>query len=130
MDEHLFLEIVEKLALGVETAGVAVIVLGFVFVTAQYLYKLVRKQSAIGNFRTYRHGLGRTLLLSLEFLVAADIIRTVAIEEPSFESIGVLGLIILVRTFLSWALELELSGCWPWQQRRRSAEASEGQEEG
>ena len=130
MDEHLFLKIVEKLALGVETAGVAVIVLGFVFVTAQCLYKLVRKQSAIGNFPAYRHGLGRTLLLSLEFLVAADIIRTVAIEEPSFESIGVLGLIILVRTFLSWALELELSGRWPWQQRRRSAEAGEGQEEG
>ncbi len=130
MNEHLLLEIVEKLAVGVEAAGVAVIVLGFVFFTVQYLYKLVRKQSAIGNFPAYRQGLGRTLLLSLEFLVAADIIRTVAIEEPSFESIGVLGLIILVRTFLSWTLELELSGHWPWQQWRRSAEMSESQEAG
>ena len=128
MDEHLFLEIIGKFALGVEAAGVAVIVLGFVIVTANYLYKLVRKQSAIGIVPTYRHGLGRVLLLSLEVLVAAVIIRTVAIGEPSFGSIGVLGLIIVIKTLLGWSLELELSGHWPWQQRRRSTETGEGQE--
>ena len=129
MDEYLFMEIAGKFVLGVEAIGVAVIVLGFVFVTTNYLFKLSRKQSAIQNFPAYRHGLGRTLLLALEFLVSADIIRSVAFGEPSFASIGVLGFIILIRTFLSWTLELELSGHWPWQQRRRSAETSEELEE-
>lgn len=65
MDEHLFLEIVGKFVFGVEAVGVAVIVLGFVFVTTHYLFNLSRKQSAIANFSAYRRGMGRTLLLSL-----------------------------------------------------------------
>ena len=72
------------------------------------------------------HVLARTLLLSLEYLVAADIVRTVLIEERSFTNIGVLGLIILVRTFLGWALEVEINGRWPW--RGPSTVASDGQE--
>ena len=127
MNEHLILEIVGKCALGVEAAGVAVIVLGFLIVSVRYLYKLIRKQTLVGVFPTYRQGLGRTLILALEFLVAADIIRTVAIGEPSFRSIGVLGLIIVIRTFLSVSLELELSGRWPWQ---KSAELGESPTEG
>ena len=119
-------QIFEKLALGVEAAAIAVIVLGFVIATGLYIFKLLRKQSAIETFRNYRHGLGRTLLLSLEFLVAADIVRTVAIDEPTFGNIGVLGLLILVRTLLSWTLELELNGRWPWQKLGRSAETSVG----
>ena len=110
MIEH----ILEKLALGVEVAAVAVIILGIVIATVHYIVKLLLKQSAIRAFGSYRHSLARTLLLALEFLVAADIVRTVAIDEPSFMSIGVLGLIILVRTFLGWALEVEISGRWPW----------------
>ena len=102
-------------ALGVEAAAIAVIVLGFVIATGHYFFKLLQKPSAAETFRIYRHGLARALLLSLEFLVAADIVRIVAIDEPSFESIGVLGLIILVRTFLSWTLELEINGRWPWR---------------
>ena len=107
--------ILEKLALGVEVAAVAVIILGIVIATGHYISKLLRKQSAIETFGSYRHALARTLLLSLEFLVAADIVRTVIIDEPSFENIGVLGLIILVRTFLGWALEVEINGRWPWK---------------
>ena len=64
MEEHAVLEIVGKVVLGIEAAGVAVIVLGFVFVTARYAYKLIRKQGAIGIFPAYRHGLGRALLLT------------------------------------------------------------------
>ncbi len=108
-------QILEKFALGVDVAAVAVIILGIVIATGHYIFRLLRKQSGIETFRSYRHALARTLLLSLEFLVAADIVRTVAIDEPSFESIGVLGLIILVRTFLGWALEVEINGRWPWR---------------
>ena len=89
---------------------------------------LLRKHNANETFGDYRHGLARTLLLSLEFLVAADIVRTVAIDETSFERIGVLGLVILVRTFLGWALEVELTGRWPWQKWRYSIAPGDGQE--
>jgi uncharacterized membrane protein len=60
--------------------------------------------------------LGRALLLGLEILVAADIVRTVALEA-SLESVAVLGLLVLIRTFLSWALVVEIEGRWPWQGR-------------
>ncbi len=108
--EHIF----EKLALGVEASAIAVIVVGIVIATILYTYRLLRKQGSVETYDSYRHALARTLLLSLEFLVAADIVRTVIIDEPSFENIGVLGLIILIRTFLSWALEVEINGRWPW----------------
>ena len=114
-------QILEKIALGVEVAAVSVIILGLVIGTGRYIFNLLRKQSAIKAFGSYRHTLARTLLLALEFLVAADIVRTVAIDEPSFVSIGVLGLIILVRTFLGWALEVEISGRWPWSGPRTGA---------
>jgi uncharacterized membrane protein len=61
-----------------------------------------------------RQGLGHAILVRLELLVAAEIIRTVAID-PTFQSVGVLGLIVTVRTFLSWSLEVEINGRWPWQ---------------
>ncbi len=69
--------------------------------------------------RLFIHQLGRTLLLCLEFLVAADIIYTIAIE-PSFNSLGLLGLLVLIRTFLSVSLEMELTGRWPWQHAKTS----------
>jgi len=69
------------------------------------------RRALIGN---YRRGLGRSILLGLELLVAGDIIRTVAID-PTFTSVGVLAVIVAVRTFLSWSLEVELQGRWPWQ---------------
>ena len=111
---HIF----EKLVLGVEAAAIAIIVIGIVIATGHYIYKLLRKQSAIEAFGSYRDALGRTLLLSLDFLVGADIVRTVAIDERTFTDIGVLGLIILIRTFLGWVLEVELTGRWPWRDPR------------
>jgi uncharacterized membrane protein len=65
---------------------------------------------------------GRSILLGLEFLVAADIIRTVAVE-PSLGNVGVLGLIVLIRTFLSFSLEVEIDGVWPWHRRRFDSRA-------
>lgn len=71
-------------------------------------------------YRCYRKHLGRAILLGLEFLVAADIIGTVAIE-PSFENLGVLAGIVAIRTVLSFALELEIEGRWPWQKAVRES---------
>jgi uncharacterized membrane protein len=68
-------------------------------------------------YRVYRQQVGKAILLGLEFLVAGDIIRTVAVD-PSFTGVGVLAILVAVRTFLSFTLEVELEGRWPWQSRR------------
>lgn len=69
-------------------------------------------------YRPFRQQLGRSILLGLELLVAADIIRTVAVR-PDLRSVAVLGGIVLIRTFLSFSLELEVTGYWPWQSRKK-----------
>lgn len=103
--------IIQFSAQAIDFAGVAVIVIGLVFATFNFL---VRGRRAEHPYRQYRQDIGRGILLGLEFLVAADIIRTVAVE-PTLRGVLVLGLIVLVRTFLSVALEVELEGRWPWQ---------------
>ncbi|MHA7132434.1 DUF1622 domain-containing protein [Oerskovia turbata] len=106
-----FAEVVEVVGKVVDAAGVAAIVVGAVY--AAFL-SLSRRQE--GNvYRLFRRRLGRSILLGLELLVAADIIRTVAIT-PTLESVAVLAAIVLIRTFLSFSLELEITGRWPWQQ--------------
>ena len=109
--------IIELVGRGVDAAGVALIVIGATWATGRFLLRLLRRQGSDLAYRRYREGLGHTLLLGLEFLVAADIIRTVAVT-PTFEQVGVLAVIVVIRTFLSWSLELEIEGRWPWQQRR------------
>lgn len=98
-----------------EIAGVLALVIGALVTGAKYFAHLLRRppQRALA-YGALRRGLGRAILVGLELLVAADIIRTVAIE-PTLQSVGVLGLIVLVRTFLSWSLEVEINGRWPWQ---------------
>lgn len=107
-----FEEIVDIIGKGVDAVGVAFIVIGIIVATGRYIIALRRK--ADDAYQFYRVGLGRALLIGLEVLVAADVIRTVAID-PTFTNVGVLGLIVLIRTFLGWALTLELDGRWPWQ---------------
>ncbi len=107
-----FQEIVELVGTVVDALGVAVIVLGIVVATAGAVRDLRRGQPA---YRSYRRQIGRSILLGLEFLVAADIVRTVAVA-PTFTDLGVLALIVAIRTFLSFSLELEITGRWPWQQ--------------
>lgn len=77
---------------------------------------LVRKNKAEEIYTQVRQRLGKGILLGLEFLVAADIIHTVAVEL-TFETVGILAIIVLIRTFLSFTLEVELSGRWPWQKK-------------
>lgn len=112
-----FEEWVELAGKSVDAAGIVVIVGGALLATIDFLNQLRRKCGMRAAYRRYRIGLGRALLLGLELLVAADIIRTVAIA-PTFESVGVLAAIVLIRTFLSTALEVELEGRWPWQHQR------------
>ena len=96
----------------VDTAGVSVIVIGALIATIRFLFQRRGKPSIL--FRLYRQDMGRAILLGLEFLVAGDIIRTVVVD-PTFNNVIVLGLIVLIRTFLSMSLQLELEGRWPWQ---------------
>lgn len=98
----------------IDGVGVAVILYGALAGTAVFAYRLIRSRELASSYRSYRQSLGRAILLGLEFLVAGDIIRTVAIS-PTFQSVGVLAIIVLVRTFLSFSLEVEVTGRWPWQ---------------
>ena len=114
-----FEEFVEHSGQVADVAGVLVLLLGAVLVSALFVVDLARHEPSDSAFLQYRHRLGRAILLGLELLVAADIIRTVAIE-PTFRNVGVLAAIVAIRTFLSFSLELEINGRWPWQ---RQAEA-------
>jgi uncharacterized membrane protein len=110
----------EWAALVIEVLGAGIIVAGVIKVaitrgTVRYLFQ--RRQS--GADESFKHQLGKTLLLGLEFLVAADVVRTVALE-PTLNNVGVLGLLVLIRTFLSWSLTVEIEGRWPWQSRVES----------
>lgn len=107
------IHVLHWLAMGLETVGVAVIVGGAMMATVRFC-RDGRLRTWDTAFRNYRANLGRGILLGLEFLVAADIIGTVAIT-PTFQSLGVLATIIAIRTFLSIALEVEIEGRWPWR---------------
>jgi uncharacterized membrane protein len=111
-----FSEVVELVGRGMDAAGIAAIVGGILIATLLFAFRITRRKPFEVAYRFYRQGVGRALLLGLEILVAADIIRTVAIS-PTFTSVGVLALIVLIRTFLSWTLELELEGRWPWRSK-------------
>ncbi len=108
-----FYENVETVGKVMDAVGVAVIGLGAVLAAGVAIGRLIRKNPA--TYKLFRGQLGRAILLGLELLVAADIIRTVAVT-PTAQSVAVLAGIVLIRTFLSWALELEITGRWPWQQ--------------
>jgi uncharacterized membrane protein len=106
-------EFVEWAASGAEIVGVVLIMGGLVIASLRYLAVRAGLDGA-ARYRRYRHDLGRAILVGLEVLVAADIVRTVAVT-PTLDSVLVLALIVAIRTFLSWSLALELDGRWPWQ---------------
>jgi uncharacterized membrane protein len=110
-----FRAFVDLLVTGFELAGVLALVVGALWTGVAFTRSYFRAPDARPQaYRQLRQGLGRAILVGLELLVAADIIRTVAVD-PTFQSVGVLGLIVAVRTFLSWSLEVEVNGRWPWQ---------------
>ncbi len=119
-----FTETMEQVARGVETVGIVTLVLGLVLALFRAGRSLAGRRGGDEAYRVVRTVFGRSILLGLEFLVAADIIRTVA-DDPSLENVGVLGVIVLIRTFLSFSLEVEIDGTWPW--RRAQEEKRHGQ---
>jgi uncharacterized membrane protein len=115
----------DDVARGVEILGVATLIVGLATALVIGGLGLVRGEAPGEAYRAVRMIFARTILLGLEFLVAADIIRTVAVQ-PSLGNVAVLGLIVLIRTFLSFSLEVELDGRWPWARGSASAATSEG----
>jgi uncharacterized membrane protein len=107
-----FREFMDVVGTAVDGVGVLLVVLGMGLASWRFL---AGTQRAAGrSYIVYRQDLGRAILLGLEFLVAGDIIRTVVVD-PTLNNVLVLGVIVVIRTFLSMALQLELRGRWPWQ---------------
>jgi uncharacterized membrane protein len=105
---------IEIAALAIEILAVGIIVVATLYATVRFLVQAVLRRGKKGSYQQLKYSLGRSLLLGLEILVAADVVRTVALEA-TLESVAVLGLLVLIRTFLSWALVVEIEGRWPWQ---------------
>jgi uncharacterized membrane protein len=118
-------EIIFVISEVIDFAGVVIIALGALIGILLCAQDLLRQERAVHAYSRLRTFLGRSLLLGLEFLVAGDIIKTVAIE-PTFDSVIVLAIIVLVRTVLSLSIDVEIDGRWPWQaaQHARMTEAS------
>ncbi len=108
-------EVIEMVAKGIEALAVLVIVGGIAYGIVRYFFHT--RLAVNGAYKRFKDRIGNSLLLGLEFLVAADIIRTVALN-PTLESVTVLGVLVLIRTFLSWALVVEIEGKWPWRAKR------------
>ena len=111
--EHLR-EWVEWAATGIELLAVLIMVIVIAIGTVRWMSHLGSGGHMLEAYMRYRVVVGKALLLGLELLVAADIIRTVALE-PTLLNVGILSLLVVVRTFLGWTLSLEIEGRWPWQ---------------
>jgi uncharacterized membrane protein len=114
-----FKNTVDAVSKVIDGAGVLVVVIGLLIATGAFVLAQKDRGRAEVAYRAYRQQVGKAILLGLEFLVAADIIRTVAVA-PTFSGVGVLAVVVAVRTFLSFALDVELAGKWPWQSRPKA----------
>jgi uncharacterized membrane protein len=121
---ELILRWIEYAALVIEVLAVVIIVAAIFASMARYTFRTVLRSEMKKEtrYRELKTSLGASLLLGLEILVAADIVRTVALEA-TLQSVLVLGLLVLIRTFLSWALVVEIEGRWPWQPPREREQA-------
>lgn len=108
-----FEETMEQVVRGFELVGIGVLVAGSVFAFARFAVELVRGPGQQA-YEGVRQAIGRAILLGLEILIIADIVQTITID-PTLESAVTLGLVVLVRTFLSFSLEIELEGVVPWR---------------
>ncbi|MHB0914780.1 MAG: DUF1622 domain-containing protein [Thermoleophilia bacterium] len=120
-----FSSIMEDIGKAIDGIGVAIIVIGVLSALTVYLVRLAGSRDRVALYQETRKSIGRAILLGLEFLIAGDIIRTVA-TTPSFQNVGILGLIILIRAFLSMTLEFETEGRWPWSQTTRTDATDRG----
>lgn len=113
MESGDFSTVIEWTGKAIEASGVAIIVIGIIVSIARAAGR-TGDEGVHDRYRRFRQSVARSILLGLEFLIAGDIIRTVAVD-PTFQSVGVLAIIVAIRTFLSVELELEIDGRWPWQ---------------
>ena|SRR5262245_47235240 len=110
-----FRHIMEVVGTSVDGVGVFIVAAGMVAATIRLLLRLRnRADGTVNYYSLYRQDVGRAILLGLEFLIAGDIIRTVVVA-PTLQNVIVLGIIVLIRTFLSLSLQLEIEGKLPWQ---------------
>src|SRR3954451_9692472 len=112
-----FEELFADVARAIEGVGVVIMTAGLIYVLVRYASAAVSDRTRDGSYERLRVSIGRVILLGLEILIVGDIVRTI-IVEASVQSVLVLGLIVVIRTVLSFALEVEISGTWPWQQGR------------
>lgn len=134
MDDQAYASLMLAIAQAFELVAAAVLVLGLVLAGLISLRSWQRTRSGQAAYRAMRQSFGGVLLLGLEILVAGDLIRTVAVS-PTLDNVLVLGLIVLIRTFLSFSLEIEIEGVPPWRRAfvsgasviRRAAAAADGQ---
>jgi uncharacterized membrane protein len=115
----------ESVSLVFEAFGVLILVVGFVLAAVRAGRTLLTDKDGAGAYDRMRSIFGKSVLLGLEVLVAADLIRTIAVE-PNLTNLTVLLMLVVIRTFLSWALDVELDGSWPWRKKElavREAEA-------
>jgi uncharacterized membrane protein len=115
-------EWVELTSQGIQAMAVVIIVVAMIFGSLRFLWQLSRRVT--DSYRFYKELLGRSLLLSLEFLVAADVIRTVLLDLTA-KGMEILGALVVIRTFLSLSLMVEVEGRWPWRSAALSAQRAQ-----
>jgi uncharacterized membrane protein len=116
--ENASIRIVHWFIFSIEIIGVGIIIIGVIVSSYYFLSRAFGQRNIALGYHEFRARLGRAILLGLEFLVAADIINTVAIDT-TIENLGALAIVISIRVFLSFALEVEIEGKWPWQRGSR-----------
>ncbi|MDI1290280.1 MAG: DUF1622 domain-containing protein [bacterium] len=114
MEESTYTSVMLQVAQGFELVAAITLIIGLVLAFVLSLRTYLRTRNGAGSYRILRQTFGGVILLGLEILVAGDLIRTVAVE-PTFENVAVLGIIVLIRTFLSFSLEIEIDGVPPWR---------------
>src|SRR3954467_2325900 len=120
-------EVISNLVKGVEAVGAGIMVIGGLVFLIAFVRDAADDVKRQGSYERLRRNLGRCILLGLEVLIVADIVRTI-IVDPTFESVTVLGIIVIIRILLSFSLEVEMDGVWPWRRaqlgQRRPADAA------
>ena len=109
-----FDQLIKWVAVGIEVIAIGIIVVGAITTTIIFLVRIIREGALDDCYRRFRSDFGKAILLGLEFLIASDIVGTVAVG-PTYTDLGILALLVVIRTFLSFSLELEITGRWPWQ---------------
>jgi uncharacterized membrane protein len=107
---------IEHIVRVVEGVGAGIMILGGLGAFAAFAYQTLHAETAPRSYQALRRNLGRCILLGLEVLIVADIVRTI-IVDTTFESVAALGLIVVIRIILSFSLEVEIDGVWPWRRR-------------